>query len=119
MNSERRPGSTAVDESINVLLTDFDQHLEGQRGCADGTRKNYQREARAFLVHVFPTQSINWGELTAGKVAEFVSGRAKKLSLVSRQNPAIAIRSLLRFLAGKGLIAGTPVDERPPRRTTR
>ncbi len=114
MNSERRPGSTAVDESINVLLTDFDQHLEGQRGCADGTRKNYQREARAFLVHVFPTQSINWGELAAGKVAEFVSGRAKKLSLVSRQNPAIAIRSLLRFLAGKGLIRAGLEGAIPP-----
>jgi integrase/recombinase XerD len=80
---------------------DFDQHLEGQRGWAEGTRTKYQREARAFLVHVFPTQSSNGEALTAGKVAEFVSGRAKKLSLVSRQNPAIAIRSLLRFLAGK------------------
>jgi hypothetical protein len=39
--------------SINGLLKDFDRHLEGQRGCAEGTRKNYQREALAFLVHVF------------------------------------------------------------------
>jgi site-specific recombinase XerD len=56
------------------------------------------------LVYVFPAQSINWKELTAGRVDEFISSRAKKLSLVSRQNPAIAMRSLLRFLAAKGLI---------------
>jgi site-specific recombinase XerD len=90
--------------SIDGLLKDFDRHLEGQRGCAEGTRRNYRREARTFLVHVFPAQSINWKELTAGNVVEFISSRAKKLSLVSRQNPAIAMRSLLRFLAGKGLI---------------
>ena len=40
---------------IDGLLKDFDRHLEGHRGCAGGTRQNYQREARAFLVHVFPT----------------------------------------------------------------
>src|SRR5260370_22110003 len=84
--------------SIDGLLEDFDRHLEGQRGCAEGTRRNYRREARAFLVHVFPAaQSINWKKLTAGNVVEFISSRAKKLSLVSRQNPAIAMRSLLRF----------------------
>ena len=114
MNNERRPGSTAADESINVLLADFDRHLEGQRGCAAGTRKHYQREARAFLAHVFSTQSIGWAELNAGKVAEFVSSRAKKLSLVSRQNPVIAIRSPLRFLAGKGLIRAGLEGAIPP-----
>jgi hypothetical protein len=60
---------------------------------------------------VFPAQSINWKELTAGNVVEFISSRAKKLSLVSRQNPAIAMRSPLRFLAGKGLIQAEPDAE--------
>lgn len=113
---EERPGSSSslLGGSINELLADFDRHLEGQRGCAEGTRKNYQREARAFLLHVFPTQAINWGDLTAGKVAAFVSSRAKKLSLVSRQNPSIAIRSVLRFLAGQGLIRAGLEGAIPP-----
>ena len=81
--------------SIEDLLTDFDRHLERQRGCTEGTRKHYLPEARALLVRVFPDQEINWGNLTAGQIADFVSGRAQKLSLVSRQNPATAIRSLL------------------------
>jgi integrase/recombinase XerD len=106
------PLSTAV--SIEELLTDFDGHLERQRGCTDGTRKHYQREARALLARVFPDQRINWGDLTAGQIADFVSGRAQKLSLVSRQNPATAIRSLLRFLTSEGLIRAGLEGAVPP-----
>jgi integrase/recombinase XerD len=111
-DGEQRLGS--LGGSIEGLLTDFDRHLEGDRGCVEATRQNYQREARAFLARVFPTQSINWAELTAGKVTEFVSSRAKKLSLVSRQSPAVAIRSLLRFLAGQGLIRAGLEGAIPP-----
>jgi integrase/recombinase XerD len=99
-----RLSSASSVQSIEELLTAFDQHLERQRGCTEGTRQHYRREARALLVRVFPDQRINWGNLTAGQIADFVSGRAQKLSLVSRQNPATAIRSLLRFLTGEGLI---------------
>lgn len=114
-DGEQRLGSSlSLDVSIEGLLIDFDRHLEGDRGCVKATRQNYQREARAFLARVFPTQSINWAELTAGKVTEFVSSRAKKLSLVSRQSPAVAIRSLLRFLAGQGLIRAGLEGAIPP-----
>jgi len=47
-------------------------------------------------------------------VTEFVSSRAKKLSLVSRQSPAVAIRSLLGFLAGQGLIQAGLEGAIPP-----
>jgi site-specific recombinase XerD len=102
----KQPPSSALSSagSIEEVLTDFDRHLEGQRGCTLGTRKHYLGEARALLVRVFPAQEINWDNLTAQQIADFVSGRAQKLSLVSRQNPATAIRSLLRFLTGEGLI---------------
>jgi len=102
---EQRPSSALSSAgSIEEVLTDFDRHLERQRGCTEGTRQHYRREARALLVRVFPHQPINWNNLTAAQIAAFVSGRAQKLSLVSRQNPATAIRSLLRFLTGEGLI---------------
>jgi site-specific recombinase XerD len=57
-----------------------------------------------LLVRVFADQPINWSNLTAAQIADFVAFRARNLSLVSRQNPATAIRSLLRFLGGEGLI---------------
>jgi integrase/recombinase XerD len=107
---EQRPSA----ESIEELLTAFDRHLEAQRGCTKGTRQHYRLEARALLVRVFPDQRINWSNLTAGQIADFVSGRAQKLSLVSRQNPATAIRSLLRFLTGEGLIRGGLDGAVPP-----
>lgn len=102
--AQRQLSSASSVQSIEELLTAFDQHLERQRGCTEGTRQHYRREAGALLVRIFPDQRINWGDLTAGQIADFVTGRAQKLSLVSRQNPATAIRSLLRFLAGEGLI---------------
>ena len=96
------------------MLTDFDRHLEGQRGCTEGTRQHYRREARALLFRVFSDQPINWNSLTAVQIADFVGGRAQKLSLVSRQNPATAIRSLLRFLTSEGLIRTGLAGAVPP-----
>jgi hypothetical protein len=63
----------------------------------------YQPSSTA-VTHAYRKLTINWDNLTAGQIADFVSGRAQQLSLVSRQNPATAIRSLLRFLGGEGLI---------------
>jgi integrase/recombinase XerD len=90
--------------TVEDVIVAFDQYLERQRGCTVGTRSHYRREACAFLVRVFPDQQINWGNITARQIADFVSNRAEKLSLVSRQNPATAMRSLLRFLTSEGLI---------------
>jgi site-specific recombinase XerD len=101
---EQGPGSKTADEAIENVLLNYDQHLKWRQGCSEGTRKNYLREARAILVRVFLNQAINWADLTADQIAQFVSERARALSLVSRQNPATAIRSLLRFLTGQGLI---------------
>ena len=113
--NERRPlSAVASTRSIEEVLTDFDRHLEGQRGCTEGTRQHYRREARALLVRVFSDQPIDWNHLTAAQIADFVGGRAQKLSLVSRQNPATAIRSLLRFLTSEGLIPAGLAGAVPP-----
>lgn len=101
---EQRQLSSVSSGSIEELLGAFDQHLERQRGCTKGTREHYRREARALLVLVSPDQQVSWDNLNAGQIADYVTGRAKKLSLVSRQNPATAIRSFLRFLTAEGLI---------------
>jgi site-specific recombinase XerD len=112
---EQRPSSALSSAgSIEEVLTDFDRHLEGQRGCTEGTRQHYRREARALLFRVFSDQPINWNSLTAVQIADFVGGRAQKLSLVSRQNPATAIRSLLRFLTSEGLIRTGLAGAVPP-----
>ena len=105
---------TGPPRSIEDLLTAFDRYLDGQRGCVEATRNNYQREARAFLLRVFPSRRIDWRDLTAEQVAEHVGKRASKLSFVSRQNPGVAIRSLLRYLTGEGLIRAGLEGAIPP-----
>ncbi len=100
--------------SIEDLLTEFDKYLDGQRGCVEATRKSYRREARVFLLRVFPSRRLNWSRLTAEQVAEYVGERASKLSFVSRQNPAVAIRGLLRYLTGEGLIRAGLEGAIPP-----
>lgn len=113
-NDPRPLSAAASTRSIEEVLTDFDRHLEGQRGCTEGTRQHYRREARALLVRVFSGGPIDWNHLTAAQIADFVGGRAQKLSLVSRQNPATAIRSLLRFLTSEGLILAGLAGAVPP-----
>ena len=100
--------------SFRELLLRFDQHLAGERGCVEATRKNYQREARDLLLRAFPGRRIDWSRLTAEQVAEFIGERARGLSFVSRQNPAVAVRSFLRFLTGEGLIRGGLEGAIPP-----
>ena len=93
-----------VPRSIRELLLRFDQHLDGERGCVEATRKNYQRQARDLLLRVFPDGRVNWSRFTPEQIADFVGERARRLSFVSRQSPAVAVRSFLRFLTGEGLI---------------
>ncbi len=57
--------SAAVTNDVDQCLNAFDRHLESERGCAPGTRTHYLREARCFLVDVFPDLKTNWAGLNA------------------------------------------------------
>jgi integrase/recombinase XerC len=111
--------STAVTDDIEQCLNGFDKHLANERGCAVGTRVNYLREARSFLVFAFPDLKANWEELNADQVAGFVLRRAKDLSKLSQQGPVTAIRRLLRFLTFEGKIRAGLEGAVPPLRGSR
>jgi hypothetical protein len=49
----------AVTGDIEECLNAFNRHLASERGCAAGTRVNYLREARSFLVFAFPDLRTN------------------------------------------------------------
>jgi site-specific recombinase XerC len=87
---------------IEQCLNAFDMHLAGERGCAAGTRVNYLREPRSFLVFAFPDLRTNWEGLNADQVAGCVLRRAEDLSKLSQQGPVTAIRRLLCFLTFEG-----------------
>jgi integrase/recombinase XerD len=111
--------SAAVTNDVDQCLNAFDRHLESERGCALGTRAHYLREARCFLVDVFPNLKTNWEGLNADHVAGFVLRRAEKLSRLSQQGPVTAIRSLLRFLTFEGQIRTGLEGAVPPLRGSR
>ena len=67
-NGRRPLSAVSSTRLIEAVLTDFDRHLEGQRGCTEGTRQHYRREARALLVRVFSDQLIDWNHLTARRL---------------------------------------------------
>lgn len=104
---------------VQQCLNAFDSHLEHERGCASGTRAHYLREARCFLIYVFPDLRINWEGLNADQVAAFVLYRAEELSRLSQQGPVTAIRSLLRFLTCQGQIRAGLEGAVPPLRGSR
>lgn len=111
--------STDLTNDIEQCLNAFDRHLANERGCAAGTRVNYLREARSFLVFAFPDLRTNWEELKADQVAGFVLRRAADLSKLSQQGPVTAIRSLLRFLTFEGNIRAGLEGAVPPLRGSR
>src|SRR5260370_22291530 len=90
--------------SIEGLLKDFDRHLEGQRGCTEGTRKHYRREARALLFRVFPGQRINWDNFRSPPISDFFGGPGRKASFVSPPDPAAARLGLLALPPSEVLI---------------
>jgi site-specific recombinase XerC len=100
-------------------LNAFNRHLASERGCAAGTRVNYLREARSFLVFAFPDLRTNWEALNADQVAGFVLRRAEDLSKLSQQGPVTAIRRLLRFLTFEGKIRAGLEGAVPPLRGSR
>ena len=83
--------------SSEEVLADFDRHLERQRGCTEGTRQHYRREARALLVRVFPHQPINWNNLTA---VAMTTGKVHLESDGSPWRPLVHVEDISRaFLA--------------------
>ncbi len=111
--------SAVATDDIEQCLNAFDRHLANERGCAAGTRGNYLREARSFLVFAFPDLKTNWEGLNADQVAGFVLRRAEDLSKLSQQGPVTAIRRLLRFLAFEGKIRAGLEGAVPPLRGSR
>jgi site-specific recombinase XerD len=111
--------SAVATDDVEQCLNAFDKHLANERGCAAGTRGNYLREARSFLVFAFPDLKTNWEGLNADQVAGFVLRRAEGLSKLSQQGPVTAIRRLLRFLTFEGKIRAGLEGAVPPLRGSR
>ncbi len=116
------PPHTAVSAATprEVLLVEYRDHLENERGLSAGTITHYLRCARVFLTWLPGPVEQSLPALSAGQVTDYVLGWA-----AGRRGMAVdtvtlpALRSLLRFLHTAGyvrrsLAAAVPAGRRRP-----
>ena len=89
---------------LEQWLDAYDGHLEQVTGVALRTRQTYGHIVRGFLTACFGTQPPDWSALTAVQITTFVSQQAAKRRNAGRKQPAVAVRSFLRFLVFRGEI---------------
>jgi site-specific recombinase XerD len=98
---------------LEQWLRDYDAHLEHVAGLALRTRQGYGHLVRRFLTTWCGTEPPDWPTLTAAHITTFVSQEAAMRRNAGRKQPAVAVRSFLRFLVFReairpGLEAAAP-----------
>jgi integrase/recombinase XerD len=89
---------------VDPWLAEYATYLDHVVGLAVGTQQGYLRLARRFLTACFGSAPPDWSALTASMITAFVCQEAARRQGAGRQGPAIAVRSLLRFLVFRGAI---------------
>jgi site-specific recombinase XerC len=87
---------------LDQWLSAYDAHLEHVAGLAPSTRQGYRHLVRCFLTDCFGTEPLDWSALTATQITAFVSREAARRRNTGRKQPAVALRSFLRFLVFSG-----------------
>jgi len=89
---------------LEQWLRDYDAHLEHVAGLALRTRRGYGSLVRRFLTTWCGAESPDWSALTAAEITTFVRQEAAIRRNAGRKQPAVAVRSFLRFLVFRGAI---------------
>ena len=89
--------------TLEETLAAFDEHLRRTRGLGAGTRRNYARFVRRFLVAVFDDGPVEIGEIAAPDVVGFVTGLTGRWRPRTVEGATTALRSFFRFLRAAGL----------------
>jgi len=87
---------------LEQWLRAYDAHLEHVAGLALSTRQGYGHLVRRFLTDCFGTEPPDWSSLSAASITTFVSQEAARRRNAGRKQPAVAVRSFLRFLVFRG-----------------
>lgn len=82
----------------------YDAYLDRVVGLAPTTRKKHLYFANRFLFSICITEFPDWSSVTVDRISEFVLQDAAKRRGNGPQGPAVAIRSLLRFLVAEGVV---------------
>ncbi len=106
----------AQDTELQRSLTSYREYLEQVRGVSVLTRKQYLFFANRFLRFISQNDTIDWSELNADRIAEFVRGDVAKRQGQGPGATTAAVRSFLRFLEFQGIVSGGLVAAVPTMR---
>jgi integrase/recombinase XerD len=96
----------AVDLSEEGKLIDaFTEFLCSERGLSASTLRSYLPTVRDFLVEQFHGQTLRFDDVRATDVHRFIVRQARAGSLSHARLVVTALRSFLRFLQERGLLA--------------
>lgn len=98
---------------LDLWLQEYDHHLLRAGGLSAGTRSDYVRYARKFILFRFGEKERHWDSIKADELTDFVRNEAAHLGPAGCRRPATAIRVLLRYLeinelVPHGLIGAVP-----------
>lgn len=88
----------------DCCLESFETHLDSAKGLCRGTRRIYGRYARALLNQVFGCDVLEWKQLKADDITDFVRVQASKLAPSACRGPITAVRSFLQYLVFVGAV---------------
>jgi site-specific recombinase XerD len=108
------PAPRVVVGPVEVLLADYREYLAVERGLTADTIEGYVLAVRPFLEdRLEDGAELDLGALSAGDVMAFVVARCPGQSKGAAKMTVTGLRSLLRFLHLRGLIAGSLADAVP------
>jgi len=95
-----------VDSSAEgELVVAFGEFLRSERGLSASTLTNYLPVVRDFLAEQFHGRALRFDDVRAADVHRFIVLRAQAGSLTRAKLVVTALRSFLRFLQERGLLA--------------
>jgi site-specific recombinase XerD len=99
-------GMTAPPQTpVEVTLGHFQQYLRQERSLSEATVINYTPVARSFLSERFPKGALDFQQIAAADITAFVQRQAALVT--SKRAPLVvtALRSFLRYLFLRGIVA--------------
>lgn len=109
---EKETGKLNIESSVPEVAA-FLQHLRWERGYSQHTIRNYTLDLQAFFHFWGPKGSVTWTQIDSDLVRAYLSTlhshKAKKTVL----RRLAALKSFLRFLVDKGVVAENPLKFLP------
>lgn len=90
---------------VDAALGQFQMYLRQERSLTEATVINYTPVARSFLSERFPKGAVHCQQITAADITAFVKRQATLVT--SKRAPLVvtALRSFLRYLFHRGIVA--------------